>query len=146
MTRQRSNQFRDFRISLNDRFEYTRRYRILMPRTQNAHCNMYIESPATETEGQFKAYVQDVLRSIFEDRAGRFELQVGRRVEWQGQIFRELSCTDGIVWGQIAMRARQPGGISRAIILQGWVRGMPHCWEVRSGIEAEFDYHKLHAA
>jgi len=107
---------------------------------------MFIESPATESEEQFRAYVIELLTSIYGRVPEWAEFRVGRRVERHGAFYRELVCPAGSVWCQISMRARQPNGISLAIILQGQVRDVPHCWEVRSGAETEFAYDEIHAA
>ena len=107
---------------------------------------MFIESPATETEEQFRACVAELLASIYVQVPGWAELRVGRRIERRGVFYRELICPAGSVWCQISMKARQPGGISRAIILQGQVRDVAHYWDVRSGAETEFAYDEIHAA
>ena len=107
---------------------------------------MFIESPATESEQQFRDYVTELVTSIYGRLPVWFEFRVGRRVERQGVFYRELVCPAGSVWCQISIRARQPSGISRAIILQGQVRDVPHCWEVRSGAETEFAYDEIRAA
>ena len=107
---------------------------------------MFIESPATESEKQFVAYVMELLTSIYGHVPEWAEFRVGRRVERRGVFYRELVCPAGSVWCQISMRAQQPSGMSRAIILQGRVRGVPHCWEVRSGAETKFAYDEIRAA
>ncbi len=107
---------------------------------------MFIESPSTESQEQFEAYVTDLLTSIYGRLPEWGEFRAGRRVERQGVFYRELICSAGSVWCQISMRARQPGGMSRIIILQGQVRGVPHCWEIRSGTETEFDYDQIRIA
>ena len=106
---------------------------------------MYIESPATESEEQFRSSVTELLTSIYGRVPEWAEFRVGRRIERRGVIYRELICPAGSVWCQISIRARQPSGISRAIILQGQVPGAPHCWEDRSGDETEFTYDEIHA-
>src|SRR5436190_20847159 len=107
---------------------------------------MYIERPATESEEQFRAYVTELLTNIYGRMPEWAEFRVGRRIERQGVFYRELVCPAGSVWCQISIRARQPGGISRALILQGQVHDAPHCWELRSGAETEFAYDEIHAA
>ena len=83
---------------------------------------MFIESPSTESEQQFRDYVTELVTSIYGRSPEWFEFRVGRRVERRGFFYRELVCPAGSVWCQISMRARHPSGISRAIILQGQVR------------------------
>ena len=107
---------------------------------------MFIESPATESEEQFRAYVTELLTSIYGRVPEWAEFQVGRRVERHGVFYRELACPAGSVWCQISLRARQSGGMSRVVILQSQVHDVPHCWEVRSGKETEFPYDEIHAA
>lgn len=106
---------------------------------------MFIESPATESQEQFRAYVTELLTSIYGRMPEWAEFRVGRRIARRGVFFRELVCSAGSVWCQISMRARKPSGMSRSIILQGEVRAEPHCWEVRSGAETEFDCDEIHA-
>ncbi len=81
--------------------------------------SMYIESPATESEEQFRAYVRELLTSIYGRLPDWAEFRVGWQIERRGVFYRELVCPAGSVWCQISLRARQPSGISRAIILQG---------------------------
>jgi hypothetical protein len=108
---------------------------------------MFIESPATETEEQFRAYLTELLTSIYGRMPEWLEFQVGSRVERQGTLFRQFICVAGSVHCQIQVRAGRPGGIGRAMILRGsTVRGLPHCSESRDGVETEFDCHEIHAA
>jgi len=53
-------------------------------RRHYAHRSMYIESPATESEEQFRAYVTELLTSIYGRVPEWAEFRVGRRVERQG--------------------------------------------------------------
>ena len=107
---------------------------------------MFIESPATESEQQFRAFVTELVRSIYGRVPEWLEFSVGSRVEFRGASFRPFICPAGSVAGQIQLRAGQAGGIARAILLRGEVSGLPHCSEIRVGIETEFDCHEIHAA
>ena len=107
---------------------------------------MFIESSATETEEQFRAYVTELLTSIYGRMPEWLEFRVGSRIERQGTLFRQFICVAGSVECQIQLRAGQPGGIGRAMILRGEVRGLPHCSESRHGVETEFDCHEIHTA
>jgi|SRR4051812_35601403 hypothetical protein len=107
---------------------------------------MYIESPGNEIEEQFRAYVTELLTSIYGRVPEWAGFRAGRRIERRGMFYRELVCPAGSVRCQISVRAQQPIGISRAIILQGQVDDAPHCWEVRSGAETEFAYDEIQAA
>ena len=77
---------------------------------------MFIESPIAESEDQFRAYVAELLTSIYNQMPEWLEFQVGRQVERRGIFFREFVCHAGSVSCQIELRASQPGGISRAIV------------------------------
>jgi hypothetical protein len=107
---------------------------------------MLIESPAYETEDQFRAAVTDLIVSIYHRMPDWLEFRVGRRFEFEGKFFREFICAAGSVCGQIHMRANQSGGISRAIIERGQVAGKQCCWQIHSAVEREFDCDDLRAA
>ena len=107
---------------------------------------MFIESPATESEEQFRAYVTELLMSIYGRIPEWLEFRVGSRFERRGTLFRQFICVAGSVVCQIQVRAGQPGGIGRAMMLRGEVRGLPHCTESRDGVETEFDCDEIHAA
>ena len=108
---------------------------------------MFIESPVTETEEQFRAYVTELLVSIYGRMPDWLEFQVDGRVERQGISFRQFVCAAGSVHCQIQLRAGRSGGIGRAMILRGCsVQGVPHCSEIRDGIETIFDCEEIHAA
>ena len=108
---------------------------------------MLIESPADETEEQFRAAVSELIVSIYNRMPDWLEFRVGRRFEFDGRYFREFVCAAGSVCGHIHLRAQQAGGISRAIIERA---GLPDseqtCWQVRSGVETKFDCEDLRAA
>ena len=114
------------------------------PVRQHAHRSMFIESPATESEEQFRAYVSALVTSIYGRVPEWLQFTVGSRVEFRGTSFRSFICPAGSVACQIQLRAGQAGGIARAILLRGEVRGSPHCSEIRVGIETEFDCHEIH--
>ena len=107
---------------------------------------MFIESPATESEQQFRAFVTELVTSIYGRVPEWLEFSVGSRVERRGTSFRPFICPAGSVAGQIQLRAGQAGGIARAILLRGEVRGLPHCSEIRGGIETEFACDEIRAA
>jgi hypothetical protein len=107
---------------------------------------MLIESPANENEEQFRIYITELLASIYGRIPEWLEFKVGYRFERQGKFFREFICPAGSVAGQIQLRAGQTGGIPRAIVLRGTVRGMSACSEICFGIETEFDCSELLSA
>jgi len=107
---------------------------------------MFIESPADETEDQFRAFVTELIVSIYKRVPDWLEYQVGERFELRGRFYRQFICPAGSVSSQIHLRAIQPGGISRAIVERGEASGVRHCWEIRSGVETEFEYEDLRAA
>ncbi|HVK59203.1 MAG TPA: hypothetical protein VM735_10505 [Candidatus Kapabacteria bacterium] len=107
---------------------------------------MFIESPTTESEEQFRAYVTEVLTGIYGDLPEWLEFSVGRRAEFQGVSFREFICAAGSVCARIHLRASQRGGIARAILERGNFRDQPRCWQIRSGIETEIDCEEIRTA
>jgi hypothetical protein len=108
---------------------------------------MLIESPADETEEQFRAAVSELIVSIYHRMPDWLEFRVGRRFEFDGRYFREFICAAGSVCGHIHLRAQQAGGISRAIIERAGLPGSEQtCWQVRSGVETKFDCEDLRAA
>jgi hypothetical protein len=106
---------------------------------------MFIESPVTESEEQFRAFVSGLVTSIYGHIPEWLEFNVGSRVEFRGTSFRRFICPAGSVACQIQLRAGQASGIARVILLRGEVRGLPHCSEIRAGIETEFECHEIHA-
>ncbi len=107
---------------------------------------MFIESPASETEEQFRAFVDELIVSIYHRKPDWLEYRVGGRFQLGGRFYRQFICPAGSVSSHIHMRAIQPGGISRAIAERGEACGMKHCWEICSGVETELDYEDLRAA
>ena|SRR5476651_1336434 len=107
---------------------------------------MLIESPADETEEQFRAAVTELIVSIYRRMPDWLEFRAGRRFEFDGKFFREFICAAGSVCGHIHLRAKQADGISRAIIERGGVAGKQCCWQIRSAVETEFDCDDLRAA
>jgi hypothetical protein len=107
---------------------------------------MFIESPVTESEEQFRAFVTEVVTSIYGRVPEWLEFNVGSRVEFRGTSFRRFICPAGSVASQIQSRAGQAGGIARAILLRAEVRGLPHCSEIRAGIETDVECDEIHAA
>ena len=107
---------------------------------------MFIESPATETEEQFRVYLTELLTSIYGRMPDWLQFQVGGRVQRRGTMFRQFICLAGSAHCQIQLRASRPGGIGRAIILHGsTVRGLPRCSETRDGVESVFDCDEIQA-
>ena len=107
---------------------------------------MFIESPADETEEQFRAFLTELIVSIYKRVPDWLEYQVGGRFELRGRFYRQFICPAGSVSGFIHQRATQPGGISRSIVERGEARGERHCWEIHSGVETEFEYDDIRAA
>jgi hypothetical protein len=105
-----------------------------------------IESPVDENEEQFRTYVTELLTSIYGRMPEWLLFKVGHRFECQGKFFREFVCPAGSVAGQIQLRASQTGGIPRAIILRGTVRGALHCSKICSGIKTDFNCSELRPA
>src|SRR5438132_1272687 len=107
---------------------------------------MFIESPATESDEQFRAYVSELLTSIYRRMPEWLEFSVGQRVECRGVSFREFVCVAGSVSARIHLRAGQPGGVTRTLLDRGHVQDEPHCWEIRSGVETEKDCDEIRTA
>jgi hypothetical protein len=107
---------------------------------------MFIESPADETEEQFRAFVTELIVSIYKRVPDWLEYQVGGRFELRGRFYRQFICSAGSVSIFIHQRAIQPGGISRSIVERGEAHGARHCWEIHSGVETEFEHEDLRAA
>jgi hypothetical protein len=107
---------------------------------------MFIESPATESDEEFRAYVTELLTSIYGRMPKWLEFSVGRRVEFRGVSFRQFVCVAGSVSAHIHLRASQPGGVARAILDRGHVQDEPHCWQIRSGVETEIDCNEIRTA
>ena len=107
---------------------------------------MFIESPADETEEQFRLFVTELLVSIYHRVPDWLEFSVGGRFELGGRFYRQFICHAGSVSSFIHQRASQSGGISRAIVERGEASGERRCWEIRSGVKTEFEYDDLRAA
>lgn len=106
---------------------------------------MFIESPITETEEEFRAYVTELLTNIYGQLPEWLEFRVGSRIQRQGTLFRQFICVAGNVHCQIQIRAGGPGGIGRAMILRGnTIHGLPYCSESRNGVETVLDCHEIH--
>ena len=104
---------------------------------------MFIESPADETEEQFRAYVTELIINIYTRVPDWLEYQVGGRFKLGGTFYRQFICPAGSVSVFIYQRATQQGGISRSIVELGEAHGERHCWEIHSGVETEIEYEEL---
>ncbi len=62
---------------------------------------MFIESPADETEEQFRAFVTELIVSIYKRVPDWLEYQVGGRFELRGRFYRQFICPAGSVSGFI---------------------------------------------
>lgn len=107
---------------------------------------MFIESPATESDEQFRAYITELLVSIYGRMPEWLEFSIGRRVVCRGVSFREFICVAGSVSAQIHLRAGQTGSVMRTILDRGLVQDEPHCWQIHSGIETEIDCDEIRTA
>ena len=109
---------------------------------------MLIESPDSESDEQFLVVAEALLREsgIVRERSDWVRFSVGGRFTRLDAPFRELVCMAGSALAALMLRASRDGGLSRAIILRGEKDGRARCWEIRSGVESEFDPHELHAA
>ena len=109
---------------------------------------MLIESPDSESDEQFLGAAQGLLRKagIVRERSDWVRFSVGGRFTRHGVQFRELVCMAGSALAVLMLRAGRDGGLPRTIILRGQADGQPRCWEIRGGIESEFEPHELHAA
>lgn len=104
---------------------------------------MFIESPSSESDEQFREYVTELLTGIYKRMPEWLEFRVGRRIECRGVFFREFKCDAGSVSAHIHFRASQPGGVSRTILDCGHVRDEPHCWAIRSGVKTEINCNEI---
>ena len=104
---------------------------------------MFIESPADETEEQFRAYVTELIINIYTRLPDWLEYQVGGRFKLGGTFYRQFICSAGSVSVFIYQRATQQSGISRSIVERGEAHGERQCWEIHSGVETEFKYEDL---
>ena len=100
---------------------------------------MFIESPVTESEEQFQAYVTELLTDIYGRVPEWLDYSVGRRFEFRGVSFLQFICADGSVSAHIHLRASKPGSVPRAILYRAHVHGEPHCWQIHAGVETEID-------
>jgi hypothetical protein len=112
------------------------------------HSFMLIESPASESDEQFLATVEVLLREagIVRARTDWVHFSAGGRFARHGTQFREFVCIAGSAMAMLMSRAGRDGGLSRTIILRGETDGQARCWEIRGGVESEFEPHELHAA
>ncbi len=105
-----------------------------------------IESPASESDVHFRAFVTELLASIYR-HTDSLEFSVGRRVWWRDAQFREFICIAGSVSCQLILQASRPPGISRAIIVYGRSQtGSLVSHEIRSAVETGFDPDELQVA
>jgi len=107
---------------------------------------MLIESPAGESEHEFRLYVTGLLAEIYGHLPDWLVFKVGRRFEHQGKCFREFLCPSGSVDGRIQLHAEKPEGVLRAIIIQGTHANVAFCAVIRGGIETEFHCDELRLA
>jgi hypothetical protein len=105
---------------------------------------MLIESPEFESDEQFLTMVEALLLEvgIARPRSDWVLFSAGDRFVRGGVQFREFVCAAGSALGLLMLRAGRDGGLPRAIILRN--EDAKHCWEIRNGVESEFDRDELH--
>ena len=107
---------------------------------------MLIESPADETEKQFRAAMTELLLSIYRRMPDWLDFRIGRRFEFEGRYFREFQCSAGSVCAHIHSSAKQQGGFSRVIIERIGPPGDQQTWLViRAGAETRIAGKELRA-
>lgn len=104
-----------------------------------------IESPDSESDGQFLGVAEDLLRAsgIVRERSEWVRFSAGGRFTRLGVPFRELECVAGSALAMLMLRASRDGGLARAIIVRGEENGRICCWEIRGGVETEFEPRQL---
>lgn len=103
-----------------------------------------IESPPSESKAQFRAYVTELLTSIYGRIPDWLEFKVGRRVMWRDTQFREFLFVAGSVGALLMLHASRTAGISRGLFLHGSSpSGGPASKEICDGIEREIDPEEL---
>ena len=117
-----------------------------MPRPDIKSC-LLIESPASESDDELRAYVNQLLTTIYGTLPDWLEFKVGRRVRWRDTQFREFICVAGSVSARLMLHAGQAGGISRAVITYGSsLDGKLATREIRAGAETRFEPEELRVA
>ena len=100
---------------------------------------MLIESPAEESEAQFRAFLLATLTGIYGRLPEWLEFQIGHRFQFQGRLFRQFICPAGSVSAHIYQQATRAEGIARAIIERGVRQAQPFCFEISAGVETQIN-------
>jgi hypothetical protein len=105
-----------------------------------------IESPAPETDDQFRVAVEGMLSEVYPRRPDGLSFSPGKRFARGPKHFREFACYAGSCAGLMMQRARRQGGLARAIIFRADDEGRARTYEICDGLETEFPPHELHPA
>ena len=103
-----------------------------------------IESPPSESDDQFRAYVTELLTSVYGKIPDWLEFGIGRRVVWRDTQYREFLFIAGSIGALLILHATRTPGISRALILHGRSPGGGRlAKEILAGVETMFDPDEL---
>lgn len=103
---------------------------------------MFIETALDESDEQLKEFVDTIIVSIYRRIPEWLTFEFGRRLERRGKIYREFLCRSGSVHFRILIYAGK-NNLARAIIMRGTKENAPYCFEIRSGINTEFNCDEL---
>ena len=108
--------------------------------------DILVESPATESDEEFCAAIESMVRQAYGRRPDWLQFSAGIRFVRSGQHFREFACIAGSVSLFLMQRARRDGGFQRAIIYRVDDDGVARAFEIRVGEQTEFSPDELHVA
>jgi hypothetical protein len=102
----------------------------------------FIETLVDESDEQLKEFVDTIIVSIYRRIPEWLTFEFGRRFERRGIIYREFLCRSGSVHARICIYAGK-NNLARTIIMRGTKENAPYCFEIRAGVETEFNCDEL---
>ena len=103
-----------------------------------------IESRADESDQAFCTAVEDILQQIHTKPKWWYPFKAGARFVRGSTVFREFECIAGSVSCHLLLRAGRDGGIPRAIVYREERDGVRRAYEVRNGVQSEFNPDEIH--
>jgi hypothetical protein len=105
-----------------------------------------IESRLDETDEDFCSAVESILQEIIARPRWWYPFKAGARFIKSGVGYREFQCVAGSVSMHLVLHAGRDRGIARAIIYRAENDGVHRAYEVRDGVQIEFNPDELQMA
>ena len=104
--------------------------------------SMLIETSANEPDERLKAFIDALIVLIYRRIPQWLTFEFGHCFGRRGVIYREFLCPSGSVDLRLNFYAAK-NNLARALIIRGTRENRPICFEIRAGVETEFNCDEL---